>query len=55
MESSYFVVPLLAYVVISVFATRPFFHSYVRGAWRLELETRKRLVSSRGDDLFFLH
>lgn len=34
MESSYFLVPLLAYMTLLVFAVRPYFHSYRDGAWR---------------------
>jgi phosphoglycerol transferase len=35
MESSYFLVPILAYIVILTFKARPYFHTYVEGAWRL--------------------
>lgn len=35
MESSYFLVPLFAYILLLVFTARPFFHTCVNGAWRL--------------------
>jgi phosphoglycerol transferase len=34
MESSYFLVPLLAYIILLAATARPFFHAYVGGAWR---------------------
>jgi hypothetical protein len=35
MESSYFLVPIFAYILFLVFAARPFFHAWVGGSWRL--------------------
>ena len=35
MESSYFLVPVFAYILLLVFNARPFFHTCVDGAWRL--------------------
>ncbi|HEV7510185.1 MAG TPA: hypothetical protein VGO27_00705, partial [Candidatus Acidoferrum sp.] len=34
MESSYFLVPILAYALVLVFRARPYFHAYSDGAWR---------------------
>ena len=46
MESSYFLTPLLIYVVLLVFTARPYFHAYVDGAWRLSWKDKR--------DWFFL-
>ena len=46
MESSYFLVPLFSYILILLFRTRPFFHAYRNGAWRLDWK--------RGEDWCFL-
>ena len=35
LESSYFLVPVLAYMIIGTFRATPYFHTYVDGAWRL--------------------
>jgi phosphoglycerol transferase len=35
MESSYFLVPVLAYVVMLALTARPYFHVYINGAWHL--------------------
>jgi phosphoglycerol transferase len=32
-ESSYFLVPLLSYILVLTFRSRPFFHRYARGGW----------------------
>lgn len=41
MESSYFLVPLLAYIVILSFTARPYFHVYSSGAWRLSWTAKR--------------
>jgi phosphoglycerol transferase len=46
MESSYFLAPLLIYVVLLTFTARPYFHAYVDGAWRLSWKDKR--------DWFFL-
>jgi hypothetical protein len=34
-ESSYFLVPLLSYILVLTFRARPFFHRYAGGVWQL--------------------
>lgn len=45
-ESSYFLVPLLSYILVLTFRVRPFFHRYVRGGWQLSWRDKQ--------DWFFL-
>ncbi len=46
MESSYFLVPLLSYILVLTFRARPFFHRYASGAWQLSWRDKQ--------DWFFL-
>jgi hypothetical protein len=45
-ESSYFLVPLLSYILVLTFRVRPFFHRYARGVWQLSWRDKQ--------DWFFL-
>jgi hypothetical protein len=45
-ESSYFLVPLLSYILVLTFRIRPFFHRFTRGVWQLSWRDKQ--------DWFFL-